>query len=154
MSDDKKAFTGTWVSASDNTVTLGSTSDFWDGVRDDHEDTQKKCILSAGIIVLLIGVCCIALVLPVAAQGTYPDSKWLTDNRIVLSNCTYYATIGEDDFYDESFFAVIGNGQYNITQPAWNWTMDPAYPTPPRRYYMEQMDVTNSSGEFWYPLMP
>jgi hypothetical protein len=33
LSDDKNSFTGTWVSASDRTVTLSTTPDFWDGVR-------------------------------------------------------------------------------------------------------------------------
>jgi hypothetical protein len=33
LSGDKNAFTGTWVSASDKTVTLSTTQDFWNGVR-------------------------------------------------------------------------------------------------------------------------
>lgn len=33
LSDDKKAFAGQWISASDNAATLSSTDEFWDGVR-------------------------------------------------------------------------------------------------------------------------
>ncbi len=110
---------------------------------------ERNRILMLGILVI-IGFCCIVIVSPVAA--VYPNDEWLTNNVTVLANCTEYAYIGEDTMYDETFFAVIGNGQYNGTQPAWNWTMDPNYPSPPRRYYMEQMDVLNSSGnESWYP---
>jgi len=33
LSDDKKSFTGSWVSASDKIVTLSTTEDFWNGDR-------------------------------------------------------------------------------------------------------------------------
>lgn len=95
-----------------------------------------------GILLVLSFLCGLALVPPVAAD------KWLTDNRVVLANCSEYATIGGNLYYDDTFFAVTGNGHYNNTQVAWNWTTDSQYSD---RRYMEQITVANSSGDHWYP---
>ena len=104
--------------------------------------SEKKGIMTVGMLAV-IGICCIALVSPVAA--IYPADKWLTNNVTVnADNTTIYANINGVNFTDSFFFAVTGNGHYNQTAPAWNWTTDPQYYD---RYYMEQLKV----GRAWYP---
>jgi len=98
-------------------------------------------------LLLIAGFCCIAMVAPVAA--IYPDDKWLTDNRTVLANNSNYATINGVQFYNYNFFAITGNGHYNTTAPAWNWSTDPQYSD---RYYLEQLKVgVPDLDEAYYP---
>lgn len=97
-------------------------------------------------ILVVLGFCCIALASPVAAL--YPADKWITDNRTVLANNSYYATINDFDFSNAYFFGVVGNGHYNNADPAWNWTGDSRYDD---RYYMEQIKIANATGDHWYP---
>jgi hypothetical protein len=107
--------------------------------------TGKYSLHMLGILAV-IGFCCIALVSPVAA--IYPNDKWITDGRTVLANISPYATINGVSFTNAYFFGITGNGHYNITAPAWNWTTDSRYSD---RYYMEQWKVANATGDHWYP---
>lgn len=123
--------------------------------------SEKKGIMTLGTLAI-IGLCCIVLVLPAAAapqNGVYPThGKWLTDNLTVnANNSTLYANINGVNFNNSYFFAVTGNGHYNVTDPAWNWTTDPN-PKYYDRYYMEQFKVANCTPpgsplctDYWYP---
>lgn len=120
---------------------------------------EKRGMMTLGTLAV-IGLCCLTLVLPAAAaprDGIYPTAgKWLTDNLTVFAdNSTLYATINGVNFNNSFFFAVTGNGQYNVTAPAWNWTGDSRYSD---RYYMEQFKVANCTPagsenctDYWYP---
>lgn len=93
-------------------------------------------------IFVIFCLCCIALVPAVAA--IYPNDKWLTPNWTVKANTSNYAIINGVQWQNKHFFAVVGNGHYNSSNPAYNWTRDSTYTD---RYYMEQMKV----GSTWYP---
>ncbi|MCK9630531.1 MAG: hypothetical protein M0R30_02715 [Methanoregula sp.] len=93
-------------------------------------------------MLVIVCLCCIALFPAVAAL----PNKWLTDNRTVLANNSYYGTIDDVDFTNDYFFAIIGNSHFNTTAPAWNWTGD-ANPNYYNRYYLRQLKIGNT----WYP---